>query len=1036
MEDVLNQFDLLHKRLAGLMVKRPGMALGLWGDPGIGKSFLTQRLLRATPVRGFSLHATAPLTELVAVLPWPIRLPAWASRLMERLEGGEVVEASSIPDALAAVLSGLAPVILHLEDAHEASPERMALIQALAQAVGRSRGVGLLVTSRVLLPEPFESYRLEALGAEGTKQLLESEAGASLPSDAVAWIHGRAQGNPLFTIEHFRYLARQGYLWNDGRRWYWRSPPQDFVPASVEALIERALREASGAPGLRAVLGARALLPPGATDSLWAEVAGVSLEGLYAARADLERYGLMVRNEFVHPLYRELMVQELLPGERQVFAGRAFNALQTDPEAAAAFIEMAGIEPMRAFEVFQRAAAQARQAGNPVQAARFLARAVEYVSGEERAHLALEAARALQNTDLRESARLFMVALDTGLQDEAVIVAAAECQAQLRNLDAAMRTLERLPAGAKDSPTHLVYLLSVRVLGGDLAGALELWRAHPELETSGDLRAASRLVGLLSLTGHLVDAVRVSEHALQTPNLTVDHEITVRANLAAALFYQGRIEEAQQVWARAVTVCAEHGFERQRAVTLINWSQARIRVGKLESVASDLREAGRVLLEMDDLRLYASAQVMLGDVLTRQAEYDRAEEALLEARSLLEANVSLPLVNAELALSNLYVEWGASHAAYLAPRHARQALRAARTLGNAMMITTTLSALAYAEAMAGEADLALGHASEALEQANKLGQPMLRVGAFNARGTALRGLGKQESALEAFREALTVAEASGLEEPAWQMRLEIAHLNDDLEGARACLDWFLSRGLMHSVRMIHRWFPQFEAVQKAVPVKEPPVQSVVQCLGVMQVVRDGQPVALRGRKRQELLARLLEARISGRAELSRLDLIDAMYPDADETQATTSLKDVVHQVRSSLGQSVIQTTSNGYALGVVTSDAEAFLAGGDTRLWRGGYLQGLELDRLDETVREALSLALRSRVRVLHETDPKEAARLARILLESEPYDREVLGLCLGALRLSGNHRSLTRLYDDARTRFEEVGESLPDDWKQFLASA
>jgi DNA-binding SARP family transcriptional activator len=241
---------------------------------------------------------------------------------------------------------------------------------------------------------------------------------------------------------------------------------------------------------------------------------------------------------------------------------------------------------------------------------------------------------------------------------------------------------------------------------------------------------------------------------------------------------------------------------------------------------------------------------------------------------------------------------------------------------------------------------------------------------------------------------------------------------------------------MHSVRMIHRRFPQLEAVQKVVPVEEPPVQLVVQCLGVMQVVRDGQPVALRGRKRQELLARLLEARISGRAELSRLDLIDAMYPDADETQATTSLKDVVHQVRSSLGQSVIQTTSNGYALGAVTSDAEAFLAGGDTRLWRGGYLQGLELDRLDETVREALSLALRSRLRVLHETDPKEAARLARILLEAEPYDREVLGLCLGALRLSGNHRSLTRLYDDARTRFAEVGESLPDDWKQFLASA
>ena len=1033
----MNQFDLLHKRLTGLMVKRPGMALGLWGDPGIGKSFLTQRLLRGTPVRGLSLHATAPLTELVAVLPRPIRLPVWASRVIERLEGGEFVEASSIPDTLAAVLSGLAPVILHLEDVHETNPERMVLIQALAQAVVRSRGVCLLVTSRVLLPEPFESFRLEALEAEGTKQLLESEAGANLPSEAVAWIHGRAQGNPLFTIEHFRYLARQGYLWNDGRRWYWRSPPQDFVPASVEALIERALREATTVPALQAVLGARAVLPSAVTESLWAEVAGVSLDGLYEACADLERYGVMARNEFVHPLYREVMVRELLPTERQVFARRAFDALQTDPEAAAAFIEMAGIEPMRAFEVFQRAVEQATQAGNPVRAARFLARAVEYVNGEERARLALEAARALQNADLREAARLFTVVVDTGSQDEAVMVAAAECQAQLRNLDAALHMLERLPSGVKDSPAYLVYLLSVRVLGGDLAGALELWRAHPEFETSDDLRAASRLVGLLALTGHLADAVRVSEHALENPNLTVDHEANVRANLASALFYQGRIEEAQQVWAQAVALCAEHGFERQRAVALINWSQARIRMGKLESVAADIREAGRVLLETDDLRLYAHAQVMLGDVLTRQAEYDRAEEALLEARSLLEASVSLSLVNAELALSNLYVEWGASHAAYLAPRHARQALRVARTLGNAMMITTALSALGYAEAVAGEADLALGHASEALEQADKLGQPMLRAGAFNACGTALRVLGQQESALEAFQKGLAVAESAGLEEPACQMRLEIAHLNGDLVAARACLDWFGSRGLLHSVNLIQRRFPQLKAIEHIeTVVDDVSVSLEVRCLGAMQVVRDGQLVLLRGRKRQELLARLLEARISGRAEANRLDLLDAMYPDADEVQATTSLKDVVHQVRSVLGQGVIQTTPNGYALGSVTSDAEAFLAGGDTRLWRGGYLEGLDLDRLDETVREALDLALRSRVRVLHETDPKEAARLARILLEAEPYDREVLGLCLGALRLSGNHRSLTRLYDDARTRFEEVGESLPDDWKQFLASA
>ncbi|WP_027892020.1 AfsR/SARP family transcriptional regulator, partial [Calidithermus chliarophilus] len=203
----------------------------------------------------------------------------------------------------------------------------------------------------------------------------------------------------------------------------------------------------------------------------------------------------------------------------------------------------------------------------------------------------------------------------------------------------------------------------------------------------------------------------------------------------------------------------------------------------------------------------------------------------------------------------------------------------------------------------------------------------------------------------------------------------------------------------------------------------------LELLGPVQFA--GEPV--RGRKRQELLALLLEARVAGRGEVGKLELLDALYPGEDEEKAASSLKELVRTVRTSLGPSAVTTTPGGYALGdAVGSDLEEFLRTGDTRLWRGAYLEGLSSS--NETVRESVHLALRARAGALLEADPKEAARLGRLLLEADPYDLEALRLTLEALRRAGNHRSLSRLYEEARARMLEVGERLPGDWQDFLA--
>ena len=75
-------------------------------------------------------------------------------------------------------------------------------------------------------------------------------------------------------------------------------------------------------------------------------------------------------------------------------------------------------------------------------------------------------------------------------------------------------------------------------------------------------------------------------------------------------------------------------------------------------------------------------------------------------------------------------------------------------------------------------------------------------------------------------------------------------------------------------------------------------------LGPIQLERDGQVVATRARKRLEILAYLLEARIAGRSEVSTLNLLDTFYPNEAENQGKNTLKQKMYEIRTSLGQAV------------------------------------------------------------------------------------------------------------------------------------
>jgi hypothetical protein len=196
---------------------------------------------------------------------------------------------------------------------------------------------------------------------------------------------------------------------------------------------------------------------------------------------------------------------------------------------------------------------------------------------------------------------------------------------------------------------------------------------------------------------------------------------------------------------------------------------------------------------------------------------------------------------------------------------------------------------------------------------------------------------------------------------------------------------------------------------------------------------NGETKPINGRKRQALLAYLLEARIAGRPEVSKIELIDALHPDVEEPRALNALRVEVHEIRAQLNPDVIVTTATGYKLGEIETDAETFLHTRDTQLWRAAYLEGISFERDDDSGYQALTGTLHACALELLDSNPLETVRVMRLLVEMEPFDLEYLRSKLMALRAASNHRGLGRAYNKARVRLHEVGESLPGAWTDFL---
>lgn len=1017
------------RQLGAVVSKRIGLAICLWGEPGIGKTHAARAVLEGMVCRHVTLHATADVAQIARALPRAKSLPLWLESQLERGAGLG-------PDTLSALLAASAPFVLHLEDVHEADPAQLAMIETLAKTVARTRGVGLLVTSRTELPPPFLSHRLEPLLEIETATVLETELRGPVPRDALAWVLTRTRGNPLFALEFLRYLRRQGHLWSDGQRWHWRAPAGDFVPITVEAVIAQFVADLRLTPEARVALGARSVLPtelnPQRLESIWATVAGLSREDLTRAIGELECCGVLDGQRIAHPLIAETIARELPNSQRVQFAHRALNALEPlDAALAADYVMQAGLEPSEVTNRLEGLADRLRDCGDLRRAARVLGQAANHASGQRQAALAVKAAKRLLERDLPEAERLARSAMnDPTVYKEATFICVTALQSAERHGEA-WQLLDSLPASDKSGLEWWQKRVQFHATAGQHREAVRVWDEQPNFQASATVWTKHKAITCLLYLSQTDRAFELIADTLASPELTPRERARILDRRNFMFFRDAQYETVEQTLTEILELLDHDAFAHDCATYFINRSMARVRLGKHLEAQQDAERACQLALSTGVLTSYigfptalALAQIYLG-------EYQQAEEVLLEATALAQLHGHSRLWDCYGHLSFLYLRWNPPHGPMLARRYARLSLEATRRLEQDDALVKALEDCARAELGCAAPAAALEYARELERVAGRTGLEEDATASAALMGRSLAALGQREAALPHLRRAADLYQAHGNQSEALSHALEVDRLENDLEAARQKLAWFESHGDTRNAARAVAYFPQLQSAQSVTAVQSPARLNV---LGSVTLERDGQPVATRAKKRLEILAYLLETRIGGRFEASTLELLDALYSGEPETEARNTLKQQVYLIRSTLGADSVVSTPSGYALGSVSSDAEDALRLHEPRLWRGIYLANLG-DGWRAGVREALVLELSSGVAGLMVTDAAEAARLGEILIEMEPYDSGALHLTVRALEASGDRRGARRVYTEGRTRLQEIGETLPESFNTFASA-
>jgi DNA-binding CsgD family transcriptional regulator len=666
----------------------------LGGESGVGKSRLLHTFIERAAERGGCAiggecvelgRDELPYAPLVAALRGLLRerdpvleglspaTRAGLAQLVPELDPGAAVDSEEDRhrpfEALLSLLEALAedtPMILWLDDAHWADHATRGFLAFLAASLPddcrlltviayRSDQLHRRHPMRPLLAELGRGRRVRRLeldpfnrGEVATQ--LSDILGARPDPDIVERFFERGEGNPLFTEE----LLAAG---SDGR---------GRLPSTLrDALLLRIERLPVETRGLLRILAVAGRLK----HDHFVAVCGLDEDELAAGlRAGVEAQVVQVgrddRYGFRHALLREVIYDDLLPGERaelHLRLARALEATLSDDDhlairaaAVAHHFNAAGDQPQALRSAVQAARAVER-GGTPGAAAALLDRALalwprvaepEPLAGMEHATLVSLAARAHGlDADETHAIKLFEQAL--GEVDES-------------------REPHRVAGLLAELSSARWALGQANVAREDLDRALALLpESEPTPERARILEAKARF---LLLQGRFAESRDAADEALLAAEAAgvADTEALVLNRLGLCLFFLGEEERGDEVMRESLELARRSGSNDQLAAAFVNYSDALHLAGRGEEAAKLAAQGEREITPGDRSALWVACA--RSEVLFFLGRWDEAE-AVLPARNRGEGSATL--ANLLLRRASLLLGRGDTDGARKTVEHSR-----------------------------------------------------------------------------------------------------------------------------------------------------------------------------------------------------------------------------------------------------------------------------------------------------------------------------------------------------------------------------
>jgi DNA-binding CsgD family transcriptional regulator/tetratricopeptide (TPR) repeat protein len=564
-----------------------------------------------------ALDALSPAarTHLATILPGLADAPGEPA---EPIDGDQLRVFEAVLELLDR-LAGERTVVLVLEDMHWADRSSRAFIAFLARALREER-ICLVLTYRSdelhrrhpLRPLLSELERLELTRALKLAPLDEAELAEALtdilgapPSRELAGrLYARSEGNPLF----FEELLAAGL---DGRA----GPPESLR----DAFLSRIERLSDGAQAVaHAVAVGRAL-----DEAAIAGLVGLDGERLRDALREAVAEQILVAGSegrfcFRHALLREVVDEELLPGERVGLHLAIAQRLEAEPV------------PHSDLDALERAGAIAGH----------------YLAAHD------------------QPAALRSAVAAAGLAERALAYGEAAALLQ-RALELWPRVPDAVRVAGCDHAALLAQAASASSIIDERTRAEELLRAalgevDPAIEPERHAELAGGLARVLFSLNRNDEAVRTARQALEL--IGQRDGSPARALLLAWLarnqVLRGRFRDAIGAGEAALVAARSVGQRRAEGEVLNTLGMAHVALGEVEPGLGLLRQAIAIAQDNDDPESEATAAANLADMLS---QVGRTEAALEVARTGLRAapiHLTRPRDWLRLTLSEMAFEAG------------------------------------------------------------------------------------------------------------------------------------------------------------------------------------------------------------------------------------------------------------------------------------------------------------------------------------------------------------------------------------------